>query len=39
MVKINTQKTMPPIGGELMVEMLFDCIIFLAVTYVPAYIG
>ena len=24
----------PPKGGEVMVEMLFDCIIFLAVSYI-----
>jgi hypothetical protein len=38
MVKINTLKPMPPKGGEVMVEMLFDCIIFLAVTYISGII-
>lgn len=39
MNKLAKQEFIPPKRGELMVEMLFDCIIFLTVTYVPAYIG
>lgn len=38
MDKINTQLTMPPIGGEVMVEMLCDCVIFLAVTYILIWV-
>ena len=37
--KTNTQNVYPPKEGELMVEMLLDCIIFLAATYIPTYIG
>jgi hypothetical protein len=38
MVKNQHSKTVPPKGGEAMVEMLFDCIIFLAVSYISSRI-
>lgn len=39
MIKQHSNIFIPPKEGELIVEMLLDCIIFLAVTYIPAYIG
>ena len=34
--KRSIQNFYPPKGGEVMVEMLVDCIIFLAVTYISS---
>ena len=39
MIKQHSNIFYPPKEGELMVEMLLDCIIFLTVTYIPTYIG
>jgi hypothetical protein len=38
MIKNRVQTFYPPKGGELMVEMLVDCIIFLAATYISSKI-
>ena len=39
MIKRISKIFYPPKEGELMEEMLLDCIIFLAVTYIPTFIG
>lgn len=38
MDKTIKQYIFPPNGGEVMVEMLFDCIIFLTVPYIHIWI-
>jgi hypothetical protein len=38
MIKQTSKKFYPPKEGELMVEMLVDCILFLAATYISSRI-
>ena len=38
MENLPNSKKFPPKGGEVMVEMLVDCIIFLAATYISSKI-